>query len=61
MVTNVPAHLCMSGGESKLGNSASVLDKSTEMEAKIMKYTTLHNKVWINITSARKTFTLIIY
>lgn len=57
----VPAHLCMSGGESTLGNSASVLDKSTEMEAKIMKYTTLHNKVWINITSARKTFTLIIY
>lgn len=53
--------LRMSGGENTLGNSASVLDESTEMKVKIVKYTTWHNKVGINITSARKTFTLMVY
>ena len=41
----VPVLLCVSGGENTLGNSASVLDKSTEMKVKVVKYTTWHNKV----------------
>lgn len=54
MVSSGVAVLWMSDGE----NTASVLDKSTEMKVKIVKSTMWHN---ISVTSARQAFTLMLY